>query len=81
MSSGIEDSGILDDDQDRLADLLLWQEHVRYRHPFWWLGTTLLTYDLESPGPGRTVRIDPNTPTPRTVTCGRRCGLGLPAAS
>ena len=62
--SGIVNSGIIDDDdQDRLADLLPWQEHVRYGHPFWWLGTTLLTYDLESPGPGRTVRVDPNTPT------------------
>lgn len=62
--SGIVDSGVLDDgDQDRLADLLLWQEHVRYRHPAWWTGTTFIEYDLQSPGPGRTVRIDPNTPT------------------
>jgi hypothetical protein len=62
--SGIVDSGILDDgDQDRLADLLLWQEQVHYRHPIWWIGTTFVEYDLESPGPGRTVRIDPNTPT------------------
>jgi hypothetical protein len=60
---GIVDSGILDDgDQDRLADTLLWQEQVRYRHPIWWIDTTFIEYDLESPGPGRTVRIDPNAP-------------------
>lgn len=62
--SGIVDSGILDDDdQDRLADVLLWQEKVHYRHPIWWIGTTFVEYDLQSPGPGRTVRVDPNTPT------------------
>lgn len=60
--SGIVESGILDDgDQDRLADVLLWQEQVHYRHPIWWIGTTFVEYDLESPGPGRTVRVDPNT--------------------
>ncbi len=60
--SGIVDSGILDDDdQDRLADPLLWQEHVHYRHPIWWIGTTFVEYDLESPRPGRRVHIDPNT--------------------
>ncbi len=62
--SGIVDSGVLDDgDQDRLSDTLLWQEQVHYRHPFWWLGTTLVEYDLDSRGPGRTVHIDPDTPT------------------
>jgi hypothetical protein len=62
--AGIADPGILDDDdQDRLADTLLWHEQVRYRHPFWWLGTTLVQYDLDPPGPGRTIRVDPNTPT------------------
>jgi hypothetical protein len=62
--SGVVDSGVLDDgDQDRLADALLWQQQVHYRHPFWWLGTTLVEYDLDSRGPGRTVRVDPNTPT------------------
>jgi len=62
--AGIVDSGVLDDgDQDRLADTMLWQEQVHYRHPFWWLGTTLVEYHLDSPGPGRTVRVDPNTPT------------------
>ena len=62
--SGLVDSGILADaDQDRLADLLLWQEQVRYRHPFWWLGTTLLECSLDSTEPTRTVHVDPNTPT------------------
>jgi hypothetical protein len=80
--AGIVDSGILgDDDLDRLADVLLWHEQVSYRHPFWWLGTTFVEYDLDSPGPGRTIRVDPNTPRPRAVPCGRRCGPGLPAAS
>jgi hypothetical protein len=62
--AGIVDSGILDDDdQDRLADTLLWQEHVHYRHPIWWIGADFVEYDLDSPGPGRTIRVDPNTPT------------------
>jgi hypothetical protein len=62
--AGIADSGILDDDdQDRLADVLLWQERVQYRHPFWWLDTTLDEYHLDSPGPVRTIRVGPNTPT------------------
>ncbi|MGO8853728.1 hypothetical protein [Mycobacterium sp.] len=62
--AGMVDSRILDDDdQDRLADVLLWQDQVRYRHPFWWLGTTVVEYDLDSTGPGRTIRVDPNTPT------------------
>jgi hypothetical protein len=62
--SGIVDSDILDDrDQDRLADELLWQKQVRYRHPLWWIGSTVVEYHLDSPGPGRTVRLDPNTPT------------------
>jgi hypothetical protein len=62
--SGIVDSGILDDDdQDRLADALLWQQQVRYRHPLWWISTTFIEFDLASRGPVRTVRLDPNTPT------------------
>jgi hypothetical protein len=62
--SGIVDSDILDDRaQDRLADELLWQKQVRYRHPLWWIGSTVVEYHLDSPGPGRTVRLDPNTPT------------------
>ncbi|MBS4729749.1 hypothetical protein MSM1_15820 [Mycobacterium sp. SM1] len=62
--AGIMDSGILDDDdQDRLADLLLWSERVvRYRHPFWWVGTSVVEYDLGAPGPGRIILVDPNTP-------------------
>jgi hypothetical protein len=61
---GIVDSGILDDDdQDRLADTLLWHEQVHYRHPIWWIDTTFVELDLDSPGPGRTIRVDPNTPT------------------
>ena len=41
--AGIVDSGILDDDdQDRLADTLLWNEQVHYRHPIWWIGTTFV---------------------------------------
>ena len=64
IALGVVDSGILDDeDQDRLADALLWHEQVRYRHPFWWLGTTFVEYDLDSPSPGRTIQLDPNTPT------------------
>jgi hypothetical protein len=62
--AGIVDSGILDDDdQDRLADTLLWHQQVHYRHPIWWISTAFVEYCLDSPGPGRTIRIDPNTPT------------------
>ncbi len=62
--AGIVDSGILDDDdQDWLADALLWHEQLHYRHPIWWIDTTFVEYSLDSPGPGRTIRIDPNTPT------------------
>jgi hypothetical protein len=62
--AGMVDSGILDDDdQDRLADTLLWHEQVHYRHPIWWIGTTFVEFDLDSAGPGRTIRVNPNTPT------------------
>jgi hypothetical protein len=62
--AGIVDSGVLDvDDQDRLADTLLWREQVQYRHPIWWIGTTFVEYELDSPVAGRTIRVDPNTPT------------------
>lgn len=62
--AGIVDSGILDDeDQDRLADTLLWHQQVHYRHPIWWIGTTYVEYSLDPLGPGRTIRVDPNTPT------------------
>jgi hypothetical protein len=61
--AGVVDSGILDDDdQDRLADVLLWDEQVRYQHPLWWTGTAFVEYDRDSPGPGRTIHLDPNTP-------------------
>lgn len=61
--AGITDSGFLgDDDQDRLADLLLWQEQVRYQHPLWWTGNSFIEFELGSPEPGRTTRLDPNTP-------------------
>ncbi len=62
--AGIVNSGILDDDdQDRLADALLWQERVDYRHPVGWIATSFVEYDLNSAGPGRTIRVDPNSPT------------------
>jgi hypothetical protein len=62
--AGIVDSGILDDDdQDRLADVLLWQDRVQYRHPYWWLGTTWVECGPNSPGPGRTIQVHPDTPT------------------
>jgi hypothetical protein len=62
--AGIVDSGILDDaDQDWLADTLLWHEQVHYRHPIWWIDTTFVELDLDSAGPGRTIRVNPNTPT------------------
>lgn len=62
--AGIADSGILDnDDQDRLADTLLWQERVHYRHPIGWIATSFVEYDLDSPVPGRRIRVDPNTPS------------------
>jgi hypothetical protein len=80
--AGIVDSGILGDhDQDRLADLLLWHEQVHYRHPIWWLGTTFVEYGLDSPGPGRTIRVNPNTPSTTRRLVWRRCEPGLPAAS
>jgi len=62
--AGIVETGILDDDdQDRLADMLLWQDRVRYRHPIWWIATGFVEYQLGSPEPGRTVRVDPDTPS------------------
>lgn len=62
--AGIVDSGLLgDDDQDRLADVLLWDEQVDYHYPIWWVGSTFIEYDLGSPRPGRTIRVDPNTPS------------------
>lgn len=60
--AGIVESGILDeDDQDRLADTLLWQERVRYRHPIWWIGTSFVEHHLGAPNAGRRIRVDPDT--------------------
>ncbi len=60
--AGIAESGILDDDdQDRLADTLLWQERVHYRHPIWWIGTSFVEYHLGAPQAGRRIRLDPDT--------------------
>lgn len=88
--AGILDSRILDDgEQNRLADTLLWQQPVHYQHPYWWIGTTFVEYDLGSPEPVRTVRIDPNTPTTahrhvwpplRTWAAGRVLVHGLASA-
>jgi hypothetical protein len=60
--AGIVESGILDDDdQDRLADTLLWQKRVRYRHPIWWIGTSFVEYHLGAPKAGRRILVDPDT--------------------
>ena len=62
--AGILETGILDDgDQDRLADTLLWQDRVRYRHPIWWIATSFVEYQLGSTKPGRTIHVDPDTPS------------------
>ena len=63
--AGIVDSGILDDDdQDRLADTLLWNERVLCRHPILVDRHHLCRiFFLDSPAPGRTMRVDANTPT------------------
>lgn len=84
--SGVVDSGILDDDdQDRLADALLWQDWVHYRHPIWWIGTTFVEYDRESRRLGRTISVDADTftttnrsvwPPLRTWAAGRVLGQG-----
>jgi hypothetical protein len=61
--ASIAGSGLLgDDDQDRLAAQLLWQQQVRYQHPLWWTGNTFIEFELGSPAPGRTIRLDPDTP-------------------
>ena len=80
--AGVVDSAILDDEeQDRLADALLWHEQARYRHPFWWLGTTFVGYDLDSPSPGRVIHVDPNTPTTAHRQVWPPLRPGPPAAS
>ena len=66
MLAGILATGILDDEQqDRLAEELLWPDKARYVHPLGWLGSTFIEIDLSSaPGASRqrTVHADPNTP-------------------
>ena len=81
---GIVDSGILDDDdQDRLADTLLWHEQVHYRHPYLvdrhhLRRTTTSTLRA----PGRTIqRRSQHTHDGAPFRYGRRCGPGPPAVS
>jgi hypothetical protein len=64
--AGILATGILDDEQqDRLANELLWPDRARYVHPLGWFGSTFIEFDL-SPSlrapRQRKVRADPNTP-------------------
>lgn len=64
--AGILATGILDDEQqDRLAEELLWPDKARYVYPLGWLGSTFIEIDLPS-GQGaprqRTVHADPKTP-------------------
>ncbi|WP_410624950.1 hypothetical protein [Amycolatopsis sp. cmx-8-4] len=64
--AGILATGILDDEQqDQLAEELLWLEKARYVYPLSWLGSTFIEIDLPS-GQGaprqRTVHADPKTP-------------------
>lgn len=76
--AGILESGLLDDDgQDRLADTLLWQERVRYRHPFGGSApassNTSSTHQKRAGGSAST----PTLSRLRTAVRGRRCGPGL----
>lgn len=61
--AGILATGILDDDQqDGLAQQLLWPDKVDYVHPLGWLGDTFIEFDLTSgTSRQRKVRADPNT--------------------
>jgi hypothetical protein len=64
--AGILATGILEDEQqDRLAEELLWPDKVKYVHPLGWLGSTFIQFDLP-PVPRaprqRTVHADPSTP-------------------
>jgi hypothetical protein len=63
--AGILATGILDEDQqDGLAQQLLWHDKVDYVHPLGWFGDTFIEVDLTS-APGaprrREVHADPNT--------------------
>jgi hypothetical protein len=64
--AGILASGILDDEQqDRLAEELLWPDKARYVYPLGWLGSTFIEIDLPlvSGAPRqRTVHADPKKP-------------------
>lgn len=64
--AGILATGILDDEQqDRLANELLWPDRARYVHPLGWFGSTFIEFDLSPAGRAprqRKVRADPNTP-------------------
>ena len=80
--AGMVDSGILDDDdQDQLADTLLWNEqvhdapHLVDRHHL-----CRIFSRFSSTGPDDPPSI-PTHPRPRTVRYGRRCGPGLLAVS
>ena len=63
-----------DDEQDELAQRLLWPDRVNYTHPTGWLGTTFVEVELGDGRSGREFRtrqvhIDPTIPmdTPRNV--------------
>ncbi len=64
--AGILATGILDDEQqDRLAEELLWPDKARYVYPLGWLGSTFIEIDLPSVSSAprqRTVHADPKTP-------------------
>lgn len=64
--AGILATGILDDDQqDHLANALLWPDRARYVHPLGWFGSTFIKFDLSPARRAprqRKVRAHPNTP-------------------
>jgi hypothetical protein len=64
--AGILATGILEDEQqDRLAEELLWPDKVKYVHPLGWLGSTVIEVDLSAAPRAprqRTVHADPSTP-------------------
>jgi hypothetical protein len=64
--AGILATGILDDEQqDRLANELLWPDKARYVHPLGWFGSTFIEFDLSPSRRAprqRKARDDPNTP-------------------
>jgi hypothetical protein len=64
--AGILATGILEDEQqDRLAEELLWPDKVKYVYPLGWLGSTVIEVDLSAAPRAprqRTVHADPSTP-------------------